>query len=86
MIELKRWGEDCFELRAIAEIQFLHHRKHTVVSITKTDRLMLLGETIAVLFSKNYVIYTTTLCEQRVEFFNVKAGSIYCSYQCSTEL
>jgi hypothetical protein len=65
MIKLKRWDEGCFGLRAIAKFQFLPHRKHTVVSITKADRVML-----------TYANYITTLCEQTAEFFSDKAGSI----------
>jgi hypothetical protein len=46
------------------------------ISATKTKRLMLFGETVAV-YCENHTEHTDTLCGQNAEFWCVKAGVIY---------
>jgi hypothetical protein len=46
------------------------------VSIRKTNRLMLFGDTIAVRFD-NFTKRLNTICTQYSDFLNVKAGGTY---------
>jgi hypothetical protein len=46
------------------------------ISTTKPNRLMLLGETVAV-YCENHTEHTDTLCGQNAEFWCVKAGGTY---------
>jgi hypothetical protein len=50
------------------------------VSMTKTNRLMLFGEIIAV-YCENHTEHINTLCGQNAEFLNFKAIGRY-SYHC----
>jgi hypothetical protein len=45
------------------------------VSTTKTNRLMLFRETVAV-YCENHTEHTNTLCGQNAEFYCVEADSI----------
>jgi translation initiation factor IF-1 len=56
-------------------IQFVPDRKH-YVSATETNRLMLLGETVAV-YCENHGEHINTVCGQNTEFWYVKAGGTY---------
>jgi hypothetical protein len=47
--------------------------QETHVSVTKPNRLMLFGKTVAV-YCENHMEHTNTLCGQNVEFLNVISG------------
>jgi hypothetical protein len=49
------------------------------VSTTKTNRLILFGETVAV-YCENHMEHTDTLCGQDAEFWCVKAGGTYSNH------
>jgi hypothetical protein len=49
------------------------------VSATKTNRLMLFGETVAV-YCENHTEYTDTLCGQNAEFWCVKTSGTYSNH------
>jgi hypothetical protein len=58
----------------------LHTSQEThYVSATKTNRLMLFRETVAV-YCENHMEHTNTPCGQNAEFWYVKAGGTYTNY------
>jgi hypothetical protein len=57
----------CEYLEAYVQIQFVPHRKHNYVSPTKSSRLMLFKERVAV-YCENHTEHTNTLCGQNAEF------------------
>jgi hypothetical protein len=54
--------------------QETHH-----VTATKTNRLTLFRETVAV-YRKNHMEHTNTLCGQNAEFWYAKAGGTYSNH------
>jgi hypothetical protein len=49
------------------------------VSTTKTNRLMLFGETVAV-YCENHTEHINTLCGQNAEFWYATAGGTYINH------
>jgi hypothetical protein len=59
-------------------------QKTHCVYITKTNRLMLFGETVAV-YCVNHMEHTNTLCGQNAGLLNVKGGGAH-SYHCGLKI
>jgi hypothetical protein len=70
-----------FHVNTLGHKSLLNNNKSSVhtsqethyVSTTKTNRLMLFGEIIAV-YCENHMEHINTLCEQNAEFLHAKAG------------